>query len=65
MSGSLALSGDGSKRSDRVAVIAGPRGPVAEAELQAEAPGLSATTLDGYAERLAKEVQEDIATRPG
>ena len=63
--GALALSGDGSKRSDRIAVIAGPRGPVAEAELQAEEPGLSATTLDDYANRLSVEVAEDIATRPG
>lgn len=62
--GALAVAGDGSKRADRIAVIAGPRGPVAEAELQAEAPGLSAKTLDGYRERLAAEVREDLATRP-
>jgi hypothetical protein len=65
MNGALALSGDGRKRSDRVAAIAGPRGPVAEAELQAEEPGLSATTLDDYAKRLSAEIAEDIATRPG
>lgn len=63
--GALALSGDGSKRSDRIAVIAGPRGPVAEAELQAEGPGLSATILDDHAKRLSAEVAEDLATRPG
>lgn len=63
--GALALSGDGLKRSDRVAVLAGPRGPVAEAELQAEAPGLSAATLDDYAKKLSAEVAEDLATRPG
>lgn len=63
--GSLVLVGDGSKRSDRIAVVAGPRGPIAEAELQAEAPGLSAKLLDGYAERLEKELAEDLATRPG
>lgn len=63
--GALVLSGDGSKRSDRIAVVAGPRGPVAEAELQAEEPGLSATTLDDYAKRLGIEVTEDLATRPG
>jgi hypothetical protein len=62
--GSLVLAGDGGKRSDRIAVVAGPRGPVAEAELQAEAPGLSAQLLDGYAERLGKEIGEDLATRP-
>jgi hypothetical protein len=62
--GALAVAGDGSKRADRVAVVAGPRGPVAEAELHAEAPALSSQTLDGYRERLAKEVAEDLATRP-
>ena len=62
--GALALIGDGSKRSNRIAVIAGPRGPVAEAELQAEAPGLSASILDDYAKRLSAEVAEDLATRP-
>jgi hypothetical protein len=64
-SGSLVLSGDGSKRSDRIAVVGGPRGPVAEAELQAEAPGISVQLLDGYAERLGRELAEDLATRPG
>lgn len=54
--GSLVLAGDGSKRSDRIAVVAGPNGPVAEAELHAEAPGISAKLLDSYAERLAKEL---------
>lgn len=62
--GSLVLTGDGGKRSDRVAVVAGLKGPVAEAELQAEAPGISAELLDGYAERLSAEVAEDLATRP-
>ena len=63
--GSLVLAGDGSKRSDRIAVVAGPKGPIAEAELQAEAPGISAKLLDGYRERLSKELAEDLATRPG
>lgn len=62
--GSLALCGDGSKRADRIAIVAGPKGPVAEAELQAEAPGISAQLLDSYVERLAKELAEDLATRP-
>ena len=38
---------------------------MAEAELQAEAPGISAKLLDGYAESLSKEAAEDLATRPG
>ena len=63
-SGSLAVIGDGTKRANRIAVIAGPRGPVAEEEVLAEAPGLSAATLDEYAQRLGAEVAEDLATRP-
>ena len=55
--GSLVLSGDGSKRSDRIAVVAGPRGPVAEAALESEAPGLSAKDLDVYLEQLAGEAR--------
>ncbi|HEX8752211.1 MAG TPA: hypothetical protein VF731_02235, partial [Solirubrobacterales bacterium] len=54
--GSLVLVGDGTKRADRIAVVAGPNGPVAEAELHAEAPGISAKLLDSYAERLTKEL---------
>jgi hypothetical protein len=56
--GSLALIGDGSKRKDRIAVVGGPAGPVAESELEAEAPGLSAKDLDVYLEQLAGEVRE-------
>jgi hypothetical protein len=59
--GALVLSGDGSKRSDRVAVVAGPRGPVAEAALESEAPGLSAKDLDVYFEQLAGEAREASA----
>lgn len=62
--GALVLCGDGSKRSDRVAVVLGPKGPVAEAALEAEAPGLSTKDLDGYCERLAAEAREDAATAP-
>lgn len=64
INGALALVGDGSKRADRIAVIAGLQGPFAGAELQAEAPGLSTTTLDAYVQRLSAEVSEDLATRP-
>ncbi|MBS1881274.1 MAG: hypothetical protein JST31_17305, partial [Actinobacteria bacterium] len=56
--GSLVLTGDGSKRSDRIAVVGGPAGPVAESELQAEAPGLSTKDLDTYLGQLAGEVRE-------
>lgn len=56
--GSLVLYGDGSKRKDRVAVVGGPSGPVAESELQSEAPGLSTEDLDTYLEQLAGEMRE-------
>lgn len=60
--GALVLSGDGSKRSDRIAVVAGPRGPVAEAALESEAPGLSSKDLDVYFEQLAGEAREAAAS---
>lgn len=56
--GSLVLIGDGSKRSDRIAVVGGPAGPLAESELESEAPGLSTKDLDTYLEQLAGEVRE-------
>jgi len=56
--GSLVLSGDGTKRADRIAVVGGPAGPVAESELEAEAPGLSVKDLDTYLGQLAGEVRE-------
>jgi hypothetical protein len=62
--GSLVLCGDGSKREDRIAVVLGPKGPVAEAGLEAEAPGLSTKDLDVFLEQLAGEAREDRATAP-
>ncbi len=61
INGSLVLVGDGSKRADRIAVVAGPRGPVAESELQAEPQGLTARDLDTYLEQLAGEASEAAA----
>ena len=60
VNGSLVLVGDGSKRADRIAVVAGPQGPVAESELQAEPQGLSAKDLDTYLEQLAGEAREAL-----
>jgi hypothetical protein len=54
--GSLIVSGDGSKRSDRIAVVAGPNGPFAVAELESDKPVLSTEDLDVYAELLAGEL---------
>jgi hypothetical protein len=62
--GSLVLCGDGSKRADRIAVVLGAKGPVAEAGLEAEAPGLSTKDLDTFLQQLAGEAREDKATAP-
>ncbi|HEX5525700.1 MAG TPA: hypothetical protein VFX44_00715 [Solirubrobacterales bacterium] len=62
--GALVLCGDGSKRSDRIAVVLGPKGPVAEAGLESESPGLSTKDLDTFCEQLAGEAREDKATAP-
>jgi len=63
--GSLVLCGDGSKREDRIAVVIGPKGPVAEAGLEAEAPGLSTKDLDTFLEQLAGEAREAISSARG
>ena len=62
--GSLVLCGDGGKRSDRIAVVLGPKGPLAEAGLESESPGLSAKDLDTFFAQLAGEAREDKATAP-
>jgi hypothetical protein len=56
--GSFCVYGDGSKRADRVAVVAGPAGPVAESELEAEPQGLTTKDLDTYLNQLAGEDHE-------
>ncbi len=56
--GSFCILGDGSKRADRVAVVAGPAGPVAESKLEAEPQGLTTKDLDTYLEQLAGEDRE-------
>jgi hypothetical protein len=53
--GSLCILGDGSKRADRIAVVTGPAGPVAESGLEAEPQGLSTGDLDTYLAQLAGE----------
>jgi hypothetical protein len=60
--GCFCVYGDGSKRTDRVAVVIGPAGPVAESELEAEPQGLTTKDLDTYLEQLAGE---DRATSKG
>jgi hypothetical protein len=56
--GCFCIYGDGSKRADRVAVVTGPAGPVAESELEAEPQGLTTKDLDTYLEQLAGEDRE-------
>ena len=57
LEGSLLITGDGMKRGDSIALVAGPAGPVASAELELSAPGASAKALDSYVERLAAELR--------
>ncbi len=56
LEGSLVISGDGSKRANRIAMVAGPKGPFAEEELREEGAGLSAKTLDTYVTRLEEQI---------
>jgi hypothetical protein len=53
---SLAWEGTGAKRSDKIAVIGGEKGPIASCELKSETPVLSAADLDRFAEQLGKEL---------
>jgi hypothetical protein len=58
VAGALMLTGDGLKRGDSIAIVAGPLGPVASADFQVSAPGASLTALDSYVERLAAELAD-------
>jgi hypothetical protein len=62
--GSFCVYGDGSKRADRVAAVAGPAGPVAESELEAEPQGLTTKDLDTYLEQLAGEDRGEAPPEP-
>ncbi len=59
--GSLLVTGDGLKRGDSIALVAGESGPTATADFDVSAPGPSAAALDQYAADLAL----DLKTRPG
>jgi hypothetical protein len=60
--GSLMITGDGSKRGDVIALVAGEAGPVASAPFDVPAPGISTAALDSYTKRLADELREQQAT---
>jgi hypothetical protein len=71
---SLMLTGDGLRRGDSIALVAGPTGPVASAELELSAPGASAKALDAYVEQIDPDgdgdahfvlASEDSVTAPG
>jgi hypothetical protein len=62
--GSLAFCGDGTSRESRIAVVAGPKGPTASAELRSSPGGLSAKDLDDYSARLAKELAGTVQPAP-
>ena len=60
VTGGLMLTGDGLERDQWIALIAGPRGPTAKAELKPSQPGVSAAYLDNTIEELLL----DIVTTP-
>jgi hypothetical protein len=55
--GSLMVTGDGLKRGDSIALVAGPTGPVASADFDVSAPGASLSALDSYTARLVGELK--------
>ncbi len=61
--GALMVTGDGFKRGDSIALVAGPTGPVASADFDVSAPGASAKALDAYATRLAGELRSAAIAR--
>jgi hypothetical protein len=54
--GALVLCGDGTSRESKIAIVTGPKGPVASSELRASASGLSAKDLDDFSARLSSEL---------
>jgi hypothetical protein len=60
--GSVMLTGDGDKRGDVIALVAGETGPTASAPFDVSAPGISTAALDSYVERLAGELRKQRTT---
>ncbi len=54
------LTGDGRQRGDLIALVRGPRGPIATTDLDVSAPGVSSAALDGFVETLLL----DLETQP-
>jgi hypothetical protein len=49
-------------RGDGATAVAGPKGPFAEEELQAEADGITAKLLDGYVTKLEEAITAPAKT---
>ncbi len=60
-SGGLAVCGDGTNRESKIAIVAGPKGPVASAELRSSPEGLSAKDLDDFSKRLSEQLASSSA----
>lgn len=60
LQGALMLAGNGLERGHYAALVSGPRGPTATAELNVSAPGISAAYLD----ELTQTLLLDLATTP-
>ncbi len=58
--GFLMLTGEGRERGDKIALVRGPRGPIAVADLNLSAPGPSTTGLDEHVATLLL----DLETQP-
>jgi hypothetical protein len=58
--GHLMLTGDGRTRGDQIALVRGPKGPIATTELNVSAPGVSAKALD----ELVATLVLDLETQP-
>lgn len=55
--GFLMLTGDGRERGQQIALVRGPRGPVATTDLNVSAPGVSVAALDGFVETLVLDLE--------
>jgi hypothetical protein len=60
-SGALVFCGDGTDRESKIAIVAGPKGPVASAELRSSPEGLAAKDLDDFSARLAEQLASSSA----
>lgn len=62
--GFLMLTGEGRERGDKIALVRGPKGPIAVADLNLSAPGPSTTGLDEHVATLLLDLETQPA-QPG